>query len=73
MELTDMVTLRLIQEKICVKVSSFRDWDSFIDWVKGITAAKFKLFVVNCLNDTVDEGNSQEADFLEIKARFDGT
>ena len=51
MELDEYQTLKLIQERISNKVYSFRNWQDFVTWVKGMTQAKFKAFILQCLDD----------------------
>lgn len=72
MELNDLETLKVVQERIAEKVYSFRDWSSFITWIKGITAAKFKAFILQCLDDVVAEGDTKKTDLLEIKTLIEG-
>lgn len=66
MELDDFQTLRLVEERIILKVHSFRTWKEFIIWVNGM-GAKFKAFVFQCLDDVVDDGDAKKAVLLEIK------
>jgi len=67
MELDEMTTLRLVEEQIILKVHSFRTWQDFIAWVKGMTQAKFKAFILQCLDDVVFDGDAKKTDLLEIK------
>ena len=71
MELNDLETLKVIQERIAEKIYSFRDWASFITWIKSITAAKFKTFIVKCLDDSVTDGDAKKSDLLEIKTSIE--
>lgn len=72
MELEDRKTLQLVQERIQAKVYSFREWDEFIAWLKGMTAAKFKAFIVGCIDDAVSDGDTEKTDLLEAKALIEG-
>lgn len=72
MELEDRKTLNLVQERIQAKVYSFRTWEEFITWLKGMTAVKFKAFIVQCINDAVADGDAEKADLLEAKSSIEG-
>ena len=67
MKLDEIQTLKLVQERITEKVYSFRTWQPFITWVKSMTQAKFKAFIVECLDDSVTDGDDKKADLLEVK------
>ena len=67
-----MKTLRLVEERIILKVHSFRTWEDFIAWIKGMTQAKFKAFILQCLDDVVADGDVKKADLLEIKSSIEG-
>ena len=71
MELEDRKTLQLVQERIQAKVYSHRDWPSFITWIKSITAAKFKAFIVRCVDDSIADGDAKKADLLEVKSSIE--
>lgn len=72
MELEDRETLKLVQERIQAKVYSFRTWEEFITWLKGMTAAKFKTFILACIDDVVADGDTEKADLLEAKTLIEG-
>lgn len=72
MELDDRETLKLVQERIQAKVYSFRTWEDFIAWIKGMTQAKFKAFILKCLDDVVADGDAKKADLLEAKPSIEG-
>lgn len=76
MELDDYQTLRLVEERIILKVHSFcsreNPWEDFIAWVKGMTQAKFKAFILQCLDDVVANGDVKKTDLLEIKSLIEG-
>lgn len=71
MLLDDVVTLKVVQKRMVDKIYSHRDWPSFVTWIKGITAAKFKTFVLTCLDDSVTNGDAKKADLLEIKSSIE--
>lgn len=73
MELEDRQTLKLVQERIQAKVYAFREWDPFITWLKGMTTAKFKTFIVGCINEVTEKGDTEKADLLEVKTLIEGT
>jgi len=66
MELNEFETLRLVEERIILKVHSFRTWEEFMGWVDGM-GAKFKAFVFQCVDDVVADGDAKKKDLLEIK------
>lgn len=72
MELNEFETLRLVEERIILKVHSFSTWEDFIVWVKGMTQAKFKTFILKCLDDVVADGDAKKADLLEAKTSIEG-
>jgi len=72
MELEDRETLKLVQERIQAKVYAFREWPAFITWIKGMTEAKFKAFIVQCLDDSISDGDTKKADLLEVKTSIEG-
>lgn len=72
MELDEYQTLKMIQERISNKVYSFRSWADFIVWVKSITAVKFKAFILQCLDDSIADGDAKKADLLEAKTSIEG-
>lgn len=72
MELDDVVTLKVVQKRMVDKIYTYRDWPSFVTWIKGITATKFKTFVLACLDDSVVSGDAKKADLLEVKAQIEG-
>lgn len=67
MKLDDLETLKVVQERIAEKIYSFRDWQAFITWVKGMTESKFKAFIIKCLDDSVADSDTKKADLLEVK------
>lgn len=72
MELDDRKTLQLVQERIQAKVYSFREWSEFIAWLKGMTTAKFKTFILTCIDDVITDGDMEKADLLEAKTSIEG-
>ncbi|MBA7496912.1 hypothetical protein ES702_07521 [subsurface metagenome] len=72
MELNEFETLRLVEERIILKVHSFRTWENFITWIKGMTQVKFKAFILQCLDDVVADGDAKKADLLEAKTSIEG-
>lgn len=72
MELDDHETLNLVQERIQAKVYSFREWPEFITWLKGMTATKFKAFILQCIDDVIADGDAEKADLLEAKGSIEG-
>lgn len=72
MELDELVTLKVVQKRMVDKIYTYRDWPSFVTWIKGITAIKFKAFVLACLDDSVTNGDAKKADLLEIKSSIEG-
>lgn len=72
MELDDRETLKLVQERIQAKVYVFKEWPEFITWLKGMTQAKFKAFILQCLDDVVADGDVKKADLLEVKSSIEG-
>ena len=72
MQLNDYETLKVVQERIAEKVYSFRDWPTFITWIKSITAVKFKAFILECLDDIVAKRDAEKTDLLEAKTSIEG-
>lgn len=72
MELEDRKTLQLVQDRIQAKVYSFRTWEEFITWLKGMTAEKFKAFIVKCIDDVIADGDAEKVDLLEAKTSIKG-
>lgn len=72
MLLEDVVTLKVVQKRMVDKIYSYREWPPFITWIKGITAVKFKAFVLACLDDSVTNGDAKKADLLEAKSSIEG-
>jgi len=66
MELNEFETLRLVEERIILKVHSFSTWKEFMVWVDGM-GAKFKAFVFQCVDDVVSDGDAKKTALLEIK------
>jgi len=66
MELDDIQTLRLVEKQILLKVRSFPTWEEFMGWVDGM-GARFKAFVLQCIDDAVADGDAKKAVLLEIK------
>lgn len=69
MELDDFQTLRLVEERVILKVHSFRTWEEFIVWANEM-GVKFKAFIRECLDDVVADGDAKNADLLEIKKKI---
>ena len=73
MELDEYQTLRLVQERMAVKLYSHNNWPDFISWVKSIASAKFKAFVVASLDEVLDGRDEEKTDLLEAKALIEGS
>jgi len=72
MELEDDQTLRLVMEKVYLKVYSFSTWPEFIAWAKGMTQTKFKTFILECIDEVISGRDTEKADLLEIKSMIEG-
>jgi len=72
MELDEYQTLKLVQDRMALKLYSHSNWPDFITWVKSITQTKFKALIVQCLDDIVADGDAKKADLLEAKSSIEG-
>lgn len=69
MALNEMIKLRKeLAEKIISKVYSFTDKADFVAWVNGMTKAKFKALMIQCLSNIASDGDTKNTDALEIKS-----
>ena len=71
MQLEERITLRLVQDRIIRKINSFDTWPEFINWIKGITQAKFKTFIIQCVDDVMAMNLDENTDLTEAKTSLE--
>jgi len=73
MELDEYQTLKLVQDRMALKLYSHSNWPDFITWVKSITSDNFKAFAVASIIEILGDRDNEKAELLDAKALIEGT
>ena len=71
MELSEHEILKLIQDRMVIKLYSHDTLVDFISWVKSITGPNFKAFAVACITEVLGGRDAVETTLLEAKASIE--
>lgn len=71
MALDEYQTLRVVQERMALKLYSHNNWPDFISWVKSITRDNFKAFVLASIDEVLSGRDDENADLLEFKGQIE--